>query len=346
MPRNPVLPSLANLPAPPDKKVGWPWTEESPFLPERMPDGSAWPRISIVTPNYNYVRYLETTIRSVLLQNYPNLEYIIQDDGSSDGSVDLIRRYQDHLTFWSTEPNSGQPAVINRGMRRSTGSILAYINSDDYYLPGAFAAAALHFHEHPDADLIYGRCRIVNEHEEKIGEQFGRLSRLDEVLDLWKVWWAKRQIVQPESFWRRRIYERVGDFREDLYIVFDYEYWCRMLIHRAVFQPVDAELACFRIQPIQKTSNSKRGADEELDVIRPWLWDKNIRLPFRRRIELQGQWLYSKEFLPMVAYSTQQQESKLVRWIRAASLCARHPQILVAPDFRRRLRNVMEVHRS
>jgi len=341
MPRTPPLPGLASLPAPPDGKVGWPWTEESPPLPERMPDGSAWPRISIVTPNYNYVRYLETTIRSVLLQNYPNLEYIIQDDESSDGSVDLIRRYQDHLAFWSTEPNSGQPAVINRGMRRSTGSILAYINSDDYYLPGAFAAAALHFHEHPEADLIYGRCWIVNEHEEKIGEQFGRLSRLDEVLDLWRVWWAERQIVQPESFWHRRIYEKVGDLRTDLYIVFDYEYWCRMLLKGAVFQRVDAELACFRRQPIQKTSNAERVADEEMEVIRPWLWDKKVPLSLRRRTELQGQWLYSKRFLPLIAESQRGNLSKLRRWIRIALLCICQPKILFSPSFRHRVRSIL-----
>src|ERR1700682_1513417 len=151
-------PRLADLPSAPPGKTGWPWTEESPLLPERMPDGSEWPRISIVTPNYNYARYLGTTIRSVLLQGYPNLEYIVQDDGSTDGSVDLIRQYEKHLAYWSTESNSGQPAVINRGMRRSTGSILAYINSDDYYLPGEFEAVALHFNQNTEADLVFGRC--------------------------------------------------------------------------------------------------------------------------------------------------------------------------------------------
>jgi len=334
---------LTTLPEPPREKTGWPWTEESPPLPNRMPDGSPWPRISIVTPNYNYARYLETTIRSVLLQNYPNLEYIVQDDGSTDASVDLIRRYEAHLAFWSTEPNSGQPAVINRGMRLSTGSILAYINSDDYYLPGAFAAVALHFHQHPEADLVYGRCRIVDEQEQKIREHFGRLSHLDEVLDLWDVWWAKRQIVQPESFWRRRVYEEIGGFREDLYIVFDYEYWCRMLLNGAVFQRIDAELACFRRQPVQKTSNSERVANEEREVIRPWLWNKKVPLSPPRRLQLQGQWLYAKLFLPLIAESQQRGESKVRRWIRIAELCARHPQILTAPGLRRRLRSVIGV---
>jgi glycosyltransferase involved in cell wall biosynthesis len=335
---------LADLPSPPLGKTGWPWTEESPPLPERMPDGSEWPRISIVTPNYNYARYLETTIRSVLLQGYPNVEYIIQDDGSTDASVDLIRHYESHLAFWSTKPNSGQPAVINRGMRRSTGSILAYINSDDYYLPGAFEAVALFFHQHPQADLVYGRCWFVDENEQKVGEHFGRLSRLDEVLDLWNVWWAKRQIIQPESFWRRRIYERIGEFRTDFYIVFDYEYWCRMLMAKAVFQGLNKATACFRFQPAQKTSNTSKAAAEHLAAIKPWLWDKKVPLAAKRRRELQSQWLYHKLFLPTVEYSVKHHESKLLRWIRLAGICVLHPQILAAPGFRDRSRIVTGVH--
>src|SRR5262249_56175880 len=124
-------PSIEELPPPPAGRTGWPWTEGSRSLPDRMPDGSQWPKISIVTPNYNYKHYLEWTIRSVLLQGYPNLEYIIQDDGSTDGSVELIKRYERHLAYWASDPNSGQPSVINRGLRRSNGSILAYINSAD-----------------------------------------------------------------------------------------------------------------------------------------------------------------------------------------------------------------------
>src|SRR5215467_3026061 len=122
-------PSIDELPAAPAGRAGWPWTEGSSALPERMPDGSEWPRISIVTPNFNYERYLEATIRSVLLQGYPDVEFIIQDGGSTDGSVTLIKKYEKFLTYWASEPNSGQSLVINRGLHRSTGSILAYINS-------------------------------------------------------------------------------------------------------------------------------------------------------------------------------------------------------------------------
>ena len=176
-----------------------------------------------------------------------------------------------------------------------------------------------------------------------VGEHLGRLSRLDEVLDLWNVWWANRQIVQPESFWRRRIYERVGDFRTDLYIVFDYEYWCRMLSAGAVFQSMDKGVACFRMQPAQKTSDTSRTAEEEVDVIKSWLWNKKVPLPAARRKELQGQWLYHKVFLSTVENSVKRGESKFRRWARLVRVCARHPQVLAAPSFRHRLRSVFGV---
>jgi glycosyltransferase involved in cell wall biosynthesis len=309
-------------------------------MPQRMPNGSEWPRISIITPNYNYARYLETTIRSVLLQGYPNLEYIIQDDGSTDGSIDLIRRYERHLAYWSTEANSGAPSVINRGMRRSTGSILAYIGSDDYYLPSAFAAVALHFHEHPEADLVYGRCWIVDERGQKIREQFARLSRLDEVLDLWNVWFTERHIVQPESFWRRRIYTTVGNFRTDLSIAFDYEYWCRMLMAGAVFQAMDKDVACYRRQPSQLTSTPSRTAAELLAVINRLLWDKNVPLIAKRRRELQAEWFYHTVFLPAIEQSIGCRESRLRRWVRLAAISARYPRIIRSQGFRRRWNTV------
>jgi glycosyltransferase involved in cell wall biosynthesis len=302
-----------------------------------MPDGSEWPTISIVTPNYNYERYLETTIRSVLLQGYPNVEFIIQDDGSTDGSVDLIRRYGKHLAYWSSDLNSGQPSVINRGLHRSSGSILAYINSDDYYAPDAFGIAAQFFHQNPDADFINGRCRYVNENEVKVGEQFGDITRLDEVLDLWNVWWNKRQFVQPETFWRRRIWEKVGDFRTDLYIVFDWEYWCRMFLAGAVARRVDAEFACFRYQPSQKTKNAQRTSDEELQVLKGWLWNSEIPLDLKKRQELQSLWLYDCKFRKTADASIQRHESHWKRWSTLAWMAVRHPQLFRVQEFRRRL---------
>jgi glycosyltransferase involved in cell wall biosynthesis len=137
-------PKLTELPPPPPGKTGWPWTEESPQLPDTMPDGRPWPKISIVTPSLNQGQFIEETIRSVLLQGYPNLEYIIMDGESTDCSIDIIRKYEKWLGYWSAEKDRGQADALNKGFSKSTGSICVYLNSDDLFLPQAFSIAALH----------------------------------------------------------------------------------------------------------------------------------------------------------------------------------------------------------
>ena len=112
--------TLAELPPPPPGKTGWPWTEESPRLADMMHDGQPWPRVSIVTPSYNQAEYIEETIRPVLLQGYPDLEYIVIDGGSTDGSVEIIRTYAPWLTYWVSEPDRGQTYAINKGWMRAT----------------------------------------------------------------------------------------------------------------------------------------------------------------------------------------------------------------------------------
>ncbi|MEB3211902.1 MAG: glycosyltransferase family 2 protein, partial [Leptolyngbyaceae bacterium] len=181
------------------------------------PQSMIWPRISIITPSYNQGHFIEETIRSVLLQSYPNLEYIIIDGGSSDNTVEIISKYASHLAYWVSEPDRGQSHAINKGLARATGEIIAYINSDDYYLPGSFRKIAEYYNNHPETDLIHGRCRYIDEMGNKVGEQFGNIQTFEEIIDLWGVWWNKRQFVQPEVFWSRRIFEKIGLFNESLY---------------------------------------------------------------------------------------------------------------------------------
>src|SRR5438309_6203079 len=132
----------AKLPPPPPNHTGWPWTEGAAPLGELMGDGSPWPRITIVTPSYNQGRFLEETIRSVLLQGYPNLEYMVIDAASTDESVEIIRKYERWLAYWVSEKDRGQTHAINKGLAKATGEIFSYLNSDDLLAPGALAAVA------------------------------------------------------------------------------------------------------------------------------------------------------------------------------------------------------------
>jgi len=124
-------PTLKDLPEPPPSKRGWPWTEESTPLQHSMTDRQEWPPITIVTPSYNQGRFIEETIRSVLLQGYSNIEYLVLDGGSTDESIRIIEKYSSRLTYWASDPDGGQSAAINRGLRMGTGLFATWLNSDD-----------------------------------------------------------------------------------------------------------------------------------------------------------------------------------------------------------------------
>jgi len=163
-------PTLEKIPIPPLSKTGWPWTEESPLLPHTMPDGRAWPKISIVTPSFNQGRFIEETIRSVLLQNYPNLEYIIIDGGSTDKTVEIIKRYEPWISYWVSEKDRGQAYALNKGFRKATGLLIGWQNSDDYYGLSTFSACAVALMESPEFDIYHGRTWLVDSDGKVINE--------------------------------------------------------------------------------------------------------------------------------------------------------------------------------
>lgn len=215
------------------------------------------PRISIVTPSLNQANYLERTILSVLGQDYPNLEYIIIDGGSTDGSVDIIRRYSDRLAYWVSEPDTGQAAAINKGFRIATGDILAWLNADDEYEPNALWSVGRVFAEHPDIDVVYGNTVLVNTR----GETVGRILSVP---------WSRRgylygtvNVHQPSTFWRRALWERVGGVREDLHYVFDGELFERFVQAGATFLYLSMHLTRYRLHDESKTVSQQRGFDAE-----------------------------------------------------------------------------------
>jgi glycosyltransferase involved in cell wall biosynthesis len=240
--------TLSQLPEPTAGKSGWPWREESPSLPPRMPNGEEWPKISVVTPNFNYGRFLEETIRSVLLQNYPNLEYIVMDAGSNDGSVEVIRKYE-HWLKWQSKPDVGPSNAINKGLRLATGDILTFLNSDDYYQPGALAQIASEMNANQNRHVIMGDTNHVNERGQHVRVWKVRTPRLYSLLFQYRLCRIGGIVVmpnQPSVFWRRQVTDKLGYFREDLEYAFDYEYWLRMLANGFKFHNVHSSFSNYR----------------------------------------------------------------------------------------------------
>lgn len=151
--------TLADLPAPPPGKVGWPWTEQSE---SRSGRSDSWPRISIVTPSYNQGEFIEETIRSVLLQGYPNLEYIIIDGDSTDNTIEILTKYDDYIAYWISEPDRGQSHAINKGLAKITGQLVGWQNSDDFYEKQAFYSAAEAFLKDQTVGVLYGNVNQVD----------------------------------------------------------------------------------------------------------------------------------------------------------------------------------------
>jgi glycosyltransferase involved in cell wall biosynthesis len=168
---------LAILPSPPLDKTGWPWTIET--NPQVYVSSRTYPRISIVTPSYNQAQFIEETIRSILLQNYPNLEYIIIDGGSTDGTVEILKKYETWLTYWVSEPDRGQSHALNKGIERATGEWIGWQNSDDVYTEKAFwYFCEKVFKKNGKGAVYFGNVQGINKHSEIIHKQyFTPLSR-------------------------------------------------------------------------------------------------------------------------------------------------------------------------
>ncbi|OHY33029.1 glycosyl transferase [Cylindrospermopsis raciborskii CS-508] len=216
------------------------------------------PSISIVTPSYNQAEFLEATIDSVLSQNYPSLEYIIIDGGSTDGSVDIIKKHEKHLTFWCSEPDSGQYDAINKGFRYSTGEIMAWINSDDMYLPWALKTVADIMSSLPTVEWL---TTLYPGHWDYCGfcKGFGNTPgfSLDAFLDGYYLptngvgYW----IQQESTFWRRSLWVRSGScLNNNLKLAGDFELWCRFYLHTNLYGTA-SPLGGFRFQYCQKSKN-------------------------------------------------------------------------------------------
>lgn len=221
------------------------------------------PTISVITPSYNQGKYLGDTIDSVLAQDYPKLDYWVIDGGSTDDSVKILKSYGKQLN-WVSEPDGGQTNAINKGLRKAKGEVLAYLNSDDIYLPGALNRVG-EYYAKTQADWITGDCLVIDEKGNKSKNNWlisGYKRFLMAIYSPTTLRVADSMLPQPSTFWSRRAYERIGEFNADYHYVMDYDYWLRMAKY---YRPHDLKVALsgFRHQASSKSQTGRKKLMDE-----------------------------------------------------------------------------------
>lgn len=231
------------------------------------------PTVTIVTPSLNQGRYLETMLRSVIHQRYPKVEHIIMDGGSTDDSVEILRRLAGHLAYWTTEPDGGQSAAIEDGLRRSTGEIQMYLNADDILLPGAVWHVVRYFEAHPECDALVGNNLEIDAAGNVLARRWATVPKYEALLHFGCTF------AQPSVFWRRRVWEELGGFDMSLNFSFDMEFFLRMS-RRHRIRGTSRFLSAVRQHPASKTStiwsvcveeNNQIRAREGADTVPTWM---------------------------------------------------------------------------
>ncbi|MDJ1168120.1 glycosyltransferase family 2 protein [Roseofilum sp. BLCC_M154] len=272
--------TIENLPTPPSNKSGWPWNKPNPILLKTMANGSDWPKISIVTPSYNQGEFIEETIRSVLLQGYPNLEYIIIDGGSTDNTVDILKKYEDYISYWVSEPDGGQSHALNKGFQKATGDLIGWQNSDDYYAPGVFQYIA-EVSQICDADVFYGTVDVINNDRNVMLTLGVQDFELEKMLPLFN-------LGNQSMFFRSKIFEDGLYISEKFDHFMDFDFFWRLIINEYIFCFVAQSHGYLRIHDKTKGTNQIDKASKELfeTYKTPYLDDEKNVIPIEFKKKL------------------------------------------------------------
>lgn len=260
---------LNELPPPPHGKTGWPWTLDSSRHFNVKQGETKYPSICIVTPSFNQANFLEETIRSVLLQGYPNLEYIIMDGGSTDDSVQIIKKYSSWLAYWVSEKDKGQADAIYRGFEKSTSEIIGWVNSDDLLLPGSLIRFRKYFSKHPGTELLVGGGVTIDERSIVKLPKWGLIDfyYLNTQVNFSRILlMGGFNFLQPASLWKRGAFFEVGGFDRSLIFCFDLDLYLR-LTKRKPGQGIREPVAAFRLHAESKTKRLQEIRMSELDIL-------------------------------------------------------------------------------
>lgn len=236
------------------------------------------PKISIITPSYNQGIFLEDTIRSVLGQGYPNLEYIVMDGGSSDNSVEIIRKFEADITHWESKKDGGQAQAINKGLSMATGDIVGWLNSDDMHMPGTLKFVAHFFRDYSfkRPAILFGNCIHLREKKPKVYGSNVCLWHEKSNLDFWDY------IIQPSSFWTKATVDTVGPLHEHLTYAFDWEWFIRAKNKGVSIHPVDRFLSIYRLHESHKTGTGGEDRVNELASIYETFQSRQIADAYRK----------------------------------------------------------------
>ena len=267
----------------------WPWVvPDVEPLPATMPDGSPWPKITVVTPTYKQGHFIEETILSVIHQNYPNLEHILMDGKSPDNTMEVVDKYRDHFAVIVSEKDKGQSDAINKGFERATGELMTWLNSDDMLAPGALAAAAIAYRS-SGANFINGVAQVFREgklvHQCITSCSEGPMP-LQDMLDLDNCWLTGQFWWQPDCFFSRELWEKAGSHvRVDWYYSMDYELWLRFARAGATVHSIGRPIVWFRTHADQKTSEGEGGGfkGELPKVVADFCQKLGVPVPARER---------------------------------------------------------------
>lgn len=228
-----------------------------------------WPKITIITPSYQQGRFLEQTILSVLNQKYPNLEYIIIDGGSTDETLDILKKYDSSLAYWQSAKDNGQTDAINQGLMRSTGMIVSWLNSDDELCEGTLFKVAEFYNKHNEAAILSGNYKVVDENSRVLWQPKHRSAELKlnnlKTYDLLRCW--RYTLPQPSTFWNRNALNNLGLLDTNFHFAMDLEYWLRAIKQEVDIYTTGEVYSIFRVHKASKTQNLEKKQKSELKIL-------------------------------------------------------------------------------